>query len=169
MAPSTHYRRLIQALFFALFFYQCSAQLGTAITYPISNDTVTPGQKIDIQYHYQNMGNGSYTVDVDLWQDNGVSILAKNIATDVSVPSGTSAGTKLDFSLNATYTWTVPKGLNETVYLTVTTKPDLENKLAFTMRSRPIVLHINAGLMNMPIQKIGLLALSIGVLFFVGF
>lgn len=162
---SSHYRRLIQALFFALFFYQCSAQLGTEITYPLSNDTITPGQKLDILYHYQNMGNGSYTIDVDLWQDNAVSILAKNIATNVSVPSGTSVGTKIAFYLNSTYAWTVPKGLNETVYLTITTKPQLESKLDLSMRSRPIVLHVNAGIINMPIQKLGLLAISIGVLF----
>lgn len=169
MASSTHYRRLIQAFFFTLFFYQCSAQLGTEITYPITNATVSPGQKVEILYNYQNMGNGSYTVDLDLWQDNAVSILARNIATNVSVESGTSVGTNIAFFLNSTYTWTVPKGLNETVYLTVTTKPQLESKLNLSMRSRPIVLHISAAFMNMPIQKLSLLALSIGVLFFAGF
>lgn len=107
---------------------------------------------------------------IDLWQDNTASILDKNISTNVFVPSGTSAGASLAFYLNATYSWNVPHGLNETVYLTVTTKPQLTySSVDLSMRSRPIVLHVNAGIMNMPLHKFGLLALSIGILFFVGF
>lgn len=107
---------------------------------------------------------------IDLWQDNTASILDKNISTNVFVPSGTSAGASLAFYLNATYGWNVPHGLNETVYLTVTTKPQLTySSVDLSMRSRPIVLHVNAGIMNMHLHKLGLLALFIGILFFVGF
>ncbi|CAO3646953.1 unnamed protein product [Mucor hiemalis] len=169
MPGTAVYRRFIQALFFALFFYQCSAQLGTTILSPTQNSTVSPGQKVDILYQYQNMGNGTYVVDVNLWQDNAADTLAKNIATNVSVASGTSAGTKLAFYYNATYTWTVPHGLNSTFYLTVTTKPQLAyNSAQLVMRSRPVVLHTSAGILNMPFHKLGLLAVSVGVLFFAG-
>lgn len=170
MSGTSVYRRFIQALFFALFFYQCSAQLGTTIISPVQNATVNPGEKVDILYQYQNMGNGSYVIDVDLWQDNAAETLAKNIATNVSIASGTSAGTKLAFYYNATYTWTVPHGLNSTFYLTVTTKPKLVyNNAQLVMRSRPVVLHTSAGILNMPLHKLGLLAVSIGVLILVGY
>ncbi|KAL9549651.1 hypothetical protein MBANPS3_005109 [Mucor bainieri] len=135
----------------------CAAQIGTQINFPISNSTIQPGQKIDIAYGYQNM-------------DNTLTTLAKNIDHDVSVPSGNSTGTQLEFFLNATYGWSVPHGLNKTVYLTVTTKSKLSySSVDLKMRSRAIVLHVNAGLMNLPMEKLGLAALSMLVLGLVGF
>ncbi|GAA5810193.1 hypothetical protein MFLAVUS_003612 [Mucor flavus] len=158
--------RFIQAFVFALFFCQCLAQIGTKILAPETNATISVGDKVQIQYTYGNMGNGSYVVDLALWKDNAAEDLAQNIATNVGVKSGNSAGTKLDFLLNSTYEWTVPKGLADTVYLTVTTKPELESQVGLTMRSSPIRLHISAALTNLPIQKLSLLALAMGVLFF---
>lgn len=153
-----------------VFITACSAQIGTEVNFPITNSTIEPGQKIDIAYGYQNMGNGSYVVDIDLWQDNSLSLLAKNIDTDVSIPSGNSTGTQLSFFLNSTYSWSVPHGLNQTVYLTVTTKSKLSySNVDLSMRSRAIVLHVNAGIMNLPMQKLGLAALSIFVLCLAGF
>ncbi|KAI9351626.1 hypothetical protein BD770DRAFT_393681 [Pilaira anomala] len=160
------YIRFIQAFIFTLFFSQCLAQLGTEILSPTYNTTVNVGDKIQIQYQYQNMGNGSYLVDVDLWNNGAADNLAKNIAKDVSVQSGNSAGTKLAFHLNATYEWTVPKGLNDTLYLTVTAKPELETKIGLSMRSRPILIHINSAITNLPIQKLSLFALALFVVFF---
>ncbi|KAI8377322.1 hypothetical protein BD560DRAFT_390771 [Blakeslea trispora] len=128
----------------------CLAQLGTQINFPHSNDTIQPGQKINVAYGYQNMGNGTYEVDIDVWQDNARSILAKNIAQNVSVTSGNSTGTRLDFYLNSTYEWTVPHGLNNTVYLTVTTKADLASSLHLSMQSRGIVLHVNSAHITVP-------------------
>ncbi|KAI8987826.1 hypothetical protein BDF20DRAFT_291201 [Mycotypha africana] len=146
------------------FFVSCIfAQLGTQINYPAFNDTIQPGQKIDIAYGYQNMGNGSYSVVIDLWQDNTLTTLAKNIAQDVDVPPGNSTGTHLQFYLNATYSWSVPHGLNKTVYLTVTTKPKLSySKEELSMRSRAVLLHVNAGIRQLPaIQPLVLLGLAI--------
>ncbi|KAI8091494.1 hypothetical protein BDF21DRAFT_409546 [Thamnidium elegans] len=158
--------RFIQAFVFALFFCQCLAQIGTKILSPEANSTISVGDKVQILYTYGNMGNGSYTVDLSLWKDNAAEDLAQDIAADVAVDSGNSAGTKLEFLLNTTYEWTVPKGLPDTVYLTVTTKPELESQVGLNMRSSPIILHISAALTNLPIQKLSLLALAMGVLFF---
>ncbi|CAO0789414.1 unnamed protein product [Mucor circinelloides] len=164
-------KRFLQVLLavFALI-TACAAQLGTQINFPITNSTIEPGQKIDIAYGYQNMGNGSYVVDIDLWQDNTLTSLAKNIDHDVPVPAGNSTGTQLNFYLNSTYSWSVPHGLNKTVYLTVTTKPKLSySNVNLSMRSRAIVLHVNAGIMNLPMEKLGLAALSMLVLCLAGF
>lgn len=150
-------------------FTLCSAQLGVEINDPISNSTIEPGQKIDIKYGYQNMGNGTYTVDIDLWQDNALSELSRNIDKNVSVTSGNSKGTKLEFYLNSTYGWTVPRGLNSTVYLTVTAKTQLAfSNVDLSMRSRAIVLHVNAGLQNLPMHQWAFLVLSLVVLAFIG-
>jgi hypothetical protein len=149
-------------------FTLCSAQIGAQINSPVTNSTIEPGQKIDIQYGYENMGNGSYMVDIDLWQDSASSELARNIDTNVSVASGNSAGTKLDFYLNATYGWTVPRGLNSTVYLTVTAKSRLASNLTLSMRSRSILLHVNSGLQNLPMHQWAFLALAVSVLAFIG-
>ncbi|KAI8079078.1 uncharacterized protein B0P05DRAFT_587299 [Gilbertella persicaria] len=159
---------MIKYFTFLLFLFagQCLGQLGTQINYPVSNDTVQPGQKVDIAYGYQNMGNGTYKVDVDLWQDSALSILAQNIAQNVSVTGGNSTGTQLAFYLNSTYGWTVPHGLNSTVYLTVTTKADLAySSVDISMRSRGIVLHVNSGYQHMP-QQFSLFAFVMIVLCF---
>jgi hypothetical protein len=147
----------------------CSAQLGAEIHFPIANSTIEPGQKIEIQYSYNNMGNGTYTVDIDLWQDAGLTQLARNIDTNVSVHSGNSAGTKLEFRLNATYEWTVPRGLNSTVFLSVKPKLRLDTNLDASMRARGIMLHVNAGLRNLPMHQWTFLVLAISVLTFIGF
>ncbi|KAF1805265.1 hypothetical protein V8B55DRAFT_1493017 [Mucor lusitanicus] len=165
---NARFRKVLSAMFVLI--TACAAQLGTQINFPISNSTIEPGQKIDIAYGYQNMGNGSYVVDIDLWQDNTLTSLAKNIDKDVSVASGNSTGTQLNFYMNSTYSWSVPHGLNKTVYLTVTTKSKLSySNVDLSMRSRAIVLHVNAGIMNLPMEKLGLAALSMLVLALVGF
>lgn len=151
-----------------LFVSACSAQLGTQINTPAWNSTIKPGDKIDIQFGYQNMGSGTYTVDIDVWTDNTLKTLAKNVVEDYSVPPGNSTGTQLKFYLNSTYTWKVPHGFNETVYLTVTTKPNLTyNAANYSMRSRAVLLHVNSAFVNMP--KWGILLVScFTVLFFLG-
>ncbi|OBZ89327.1 hypothetical protein A0J61_02612 [Choanephora cucurbitarum] len=143
-------KSLLAFFFTLLLLPYCFAQLGTQIYFPNSNDTVKPGQKIDIAYGYQNMGNGTYKVDIDVWQDSARSILAENIAQNVSVAPGNSTGTRLDFYLNNTYGWTVPHGLNSTVYLTVTTKADLASSLHLSMQSRGIMLHVNSAHITIP-------------------
>ncbi|KAI7904492.1 uncharacterized protein BX663DRAFT_502576 [Cokeromyces recurvatus] len=139
----------ILPLFFIIYTYisTCLAQLGTEINLPLTNSTVKPGEVVKIDYTYQNMGNGVYTVNIDLWQDQTLSVRSLSIASNVSVKPGNSTGTQLPLYLNATYdNWKVPHGLNETVYLTVTTKPQLSfSNVTLTMRSRAIVLHVNAG------------------------
>ncbi|CEP17576.1 hypothetical protein [Parasitella parasitica] len=163
-----HFLQVFVTIF--VFIAACSAQIGTQVNFPITNSTIVPGQKIDIAYGYQNMGNGSYVVDLDLWQDNTLTLLAKNIDTNVPIPSGNSTGTQLDFFLNSTYSWSVPHGLNKTVYLTVTTKSKLSySSVDLSMRSRAIVLHVNAGIMNLPMQKLSLVALSMLIVRLAGF
>lgn len=152
---------------FFLFVTACSAQLGTQINSPAYNSTIKPGDKIDIQFGYQNMGSGIYTVDIDVWTDNTLRTLAKNVVENYSVPPGNSTGTQLAFYKNASYTWSVPHGFNETIWLTVTTKPNLTyNAANYSMRSRAIKLNVNAGAINMPTHYWALLALSFTVLYF---
>jgi hypothetical protein len=147
-----------------LFISTCLAQLGTEINSPLSNSTIKPGDKIEIDFGYQNMGTGTYSIDVNVWTDNTLKTLSTSVANDYSIPAGNSTGTQLAFFLNSTYSWTVPHGLNETVYLTVTTNVNLTtNANNYTMRSRAIVLHVNVGLVNIP--KWGLIALSFAVLY----
>jgi hypothetical protein len=158
--PSSSY--LTIALVFALFVYQCSAQLGTTIYTPVSNDTVSPGQQVDTEFSYANIGTGNYSINVDLWQDAGATSLAQSIASNVTVQGGNSTGNQVAFTINSTYTWTVPEGLNETVYLTVTTYPN-SNFFKTTMRSRPLLLHISGAIVNEPLQKWSLFALCFAI------
>ena len=43
-------------------FQQVLAQVGPHISVPEYNATVTPGDHITIEYTYQNMGTGNYTL-----------------------------------------------------------------------------------------------------------
>ncbi|KAI8886835.1 hypothetical protein K501DRAFT_243441 [Backusella circina FSU 941] len=149
-------------LVLVLFFYQCSAQLGTTIYTPVSNDTVYPGQEVDTAFSYANIGTGNYSINVDLWQDAAATSLAKNIASNVTVQGGNSTGNQVAFTINSTYTWTVPEGLNETVYLTVTTYPN-SNFFKTTMRSRPLLIHVSGAIINEPFQKWSLFALCFAI------
>ncbi|KAI9469123.1 MAG: hypothetical protein EXX96DRAFT_590519 [Benjaminiella poitrasii] len=156
--------------FFSVYILTCSAQLGTEINSPVTNSTIEPGEKVKIEYSYQNMGSGDYTVDIDLWQDQTLTTRSLSIASDVSVKSGNSTGTQLEFFMNATYdNWKVPRGLNKTVYLTVTTKPTLSfSNVTMSMRSRAIILHVNAGMKQFlpSLSPIGLFGLALTMLGF---
>ncbi|KAG1461329.1 hypothetical protein G6F56_005753 [Rhizopus delemar] len=143
-------------------FYLCAAQLGAEIFKPESNDTISPGEKVNTQFQYNNMGVGQYTLDVNLWKDNGLNDLAYAVAHGIPLPSGNSTGTHVDFYMNSTYSWTVPHGLNETVYLTVHTNITSSTS-NLTLRSAPIMLHVNSALSLIPSN---LLLVFILVLFF---
>lgn len=121
------------------------AQLGPEIISPAQNATVEPGKNIDIVYQYQNIGSGNYSIDVQLWQDAAVSIPIKDVVVDQPITSGNSSGVKISFTLNSTFTWKVPHGLNDTFWLTIT--EDAETafyKQGVNLRSRPLMLHTSA-------------------------
>lgn len=127
-----------------------TAQVGPQITSPEYNGTITPGETLSIQYNYQNMGNGNYTVDIAVWLDASATQLAANITTDHEIKSGNSTGVALNYTLSDSYDWNVPHGLNETVYLTVTEKANTDYNMSLQLRSRPIMLHVNGGAVALP-------------------
>ncbi|KAI9244237.1 hypothetical protein BY458DRAFT_529829 [Sporodiniella umbellata] len=139
-------------VFLFTLFYLCAAQLGAQIFKPHANDSISPGEKIDTEYQYDNVGPGEYTLSVNLWRDNAATDLAYAIAKDISIPSGNSTGTHLDFHLNSTYTWTVPRDLNDTVYLTVHTR--VASKTNYTLRSAPVMLHVSSAFAVLPFKAL---------------
>ena len=171
---------IIMALVFALA-NQTAAQLGPTVIKPEFNSTVTPGDKITIEYDYQNMGTGDYTVKIDLWSDSGRRDLLQNVVDGKKIEGGNSTGVQVAFNYSATYDWKVPKGLSHVVtnaegnqveesipmfYLTVTTVANTEYWQNLSLSSRPIRLHYNAGALNLPASKLMLLALAIPVSLF---
>jgi hypothetical protein len=138
------------------------AQLGPSVISPEQNATVPAGGKIDIVYRYLNVGTGNYSVDIQLWQDAAITIPISDIVMDHKVKPGNSSGVKLNFYLNDTYTWKVPRGLNSTFWLTVTERAQTAIvKNGDGLRSRPVMLHTSAAsLMSSPASYIALLALS---------
>ncbi|KAG2210679.1 hypothetical protein INT46_008062 [Mucor plumbeus] len=143
------------------------AQLGPAILSPEQNATVSTGGKVDIVYRYQNMGTGNYSVDIQLWQDAAVSIPISNITIDHEIKPGNSTGVQVNFLMNDTFTWSVPHGLNSTFWLTVTEKAETAfYTKGLSLRSRPVMLHPSAAIMNSPASYVILFILSIFTILF---
>ncbi|KAG2231084.1 hypothetical protein BDF21DRAFT_409107 [Thamnidium elegans] len=139
------------------------AQLGPKVLSPIQNATVDPGSKVDIVYEYQNLGTGDYSIDIQLWQDAAVTIPVSDVVINEPITAGNSSGIKVAFTLNSTYTWKVPRGLNSTFWLTVTgnTRTALY-KDGVNLRSRPVMLHTSAAnLMSKPASVVILLLASV--------
>ncbi|KAI8141853.1 hypothetical protein BJV82DRAFT_165016 [Fennellomyces sp. T-0311] len=178
----THCRSLllIMALVFALA-NPAASQLGPAVIKPEYNSTVNPGEKITIEYEYQNMGTGDYVVKIDLWEDSGRRTLLQNVEPGKEIEGGNSTGVQISFNYSATYDWKVPKGLTHKVhdidgneveesipmfYLTVTTIANTEYWQNLSLSSRPVRLHYNAGALTLPASKLLLLALAVPVSLF---
>ncbi|KAI9319006.1 hypothetical protein BX666DRAFT_1922202 [Dichotomocladium elegans] len=158
------YNRLLLLLTILLLSLHINAQMGPEITNPPYNGTVSPNEKVTIEYFYENMGTGNYTIDIAIWEDAAASKLIQNVTTDYKIEGGNSTGFQLAFNYTATYDWKVPKGLQITetfdngtsikespqlIYLTVTL--DTDTRFVDTrLRSRPIMLHYNAGTMAFP-------------------
>ncbi|CEG73971.1 hypothetical protein RMATCC62417_09252 [Rhizopus microsporus] len=155
--------RLYQLVAFCIFFHQCAAQLGAKIFYPENNATITPGEKINTQFRYNNMGPGQYTLDINLWKDSAARELAYNVAKGISLPEGNISGTHNDFSMNGTYSWTVPHGLDELIYLTVHANVTHQGSV-LTMRSNFVMLHVNSALSHLPMPSWMLLIFTIFIL-----
>ncbi|GAA5794909.1 hypothetical protein EDC94DRAFT_591912 [Helicostylum pulchrum] len=138
------------------------AQLGPKVVTPMQNATVDPGSKVDIVYEYQNLGTGDYSVDIQLWQDAAVSIPISDVVINEPITAGNSSGIKVAFTLNSTYTWKVPRGLNSTFWLTVTGNARTAlYKNGVNLRSRPVMLHTSAAnLMSKPASVVILLLAS---------
>lgn len=71
---SSHSSLVITTLLFSLLIACVSAQVGPSIKTPEYNSTVTPGDHITIEYEYQNMGTGNYTLGKSLHEKNENSI-----------------------------------------------------------------------------------------------
>ncbi len=138
------------------------AQLGPVIISPVQNATVPVNDKVDIVYQYQNVGTGNYTIDIQLWRDAAVTDLISNVTTNHPIKPGNSTGFKLDFRLNDTYTWSVPRGLNSTFWLTVTGNAQTAmHTKGLRLRSRPLMLHPSAASLSKPTSIALLFAMSV--------
>lgn len=71
---SSHFSLVITTLLFSLLVACVSAQVGPSIKTPEYNSTVTPGDHITIEYEYQNMGTGNYTLGKSLHEKTENSI-----------------------------------------------------------------------------------------------
>jgi hypothetical protein len=142
-----------------------SAQVGPVITDPPNNATVSPGKTLNVAYAYPNLGPGTYTVDVNIWQDAAVSQLIQNLRTGVSVPAGISNGTNNAFNTSTTIEVNMPSNLTDTFYLTLHQHVETQNGQAPTVRSAPLMLH-SAAMSNLPKSLSVLLAVAFGVLGF---
>lgn len=164
-------------LFFSTLLQRVGAQVGPDISNPPYNGTVTPGDHVEIDFQYQNVGTGNYTVDIAIWNDASATQLIQNITTNREVPSGNSTGVQLDFTYNSSYTWNVPGGLTytnpnnssdvtpvEIFYLTVTAVADTTYLQDIRLCSRPIMLHYNAAAGLAPLHIFGLVAIALPVL-----
>ncbi|KAI8340213.1 hypothetical protein BC941DRAFT_419747 [Chlamydoabsidia padenii] len=138
------------------------AQVGPVITEPANNATVSPGKTLSIAYSYPNLGPGTYTVDVNLWQDAAVTQLIQNLLTGVSVPEGSSNGTSNAFNTSTTINVDMPSNLTDTFYLTLHQHVKTQNGNAPAVRSFPLMLH-SAAMSHIPQSMSVLLAVAVGV------
>ncbi|KAI8380962.1 uncharacterized protein BYT42DRAFT_564785 [Radiomyces spectabilis] len=143
-----------------------TAQMGPEITNPKRNATINAGEKINIDFEYQNLGTGEYSVDISLWLDPSFETLLQNITTNHEIDSGNSTGVHLDMTQNATYEWKVPHGLNDTVYLTVTEYVQTTAFKNLRVHSAPVMLHFSAGTIHLPTHHVGLLLLGLVIFVF---
>ncbi|CAO3597576.1 unnamed protein product [Absidia cylindrospora] len=160
--------RFTTAIFMVSFLIMCFskvslAQVGPQINSPVNNATVNPGDKVPIQFSYQNMGAGACSVNIALWQDASATEKIQDVVTDYEVGAGNSSGVQIDFTKNATYDWYVPHGMNFTFYLTVTetTSTEIGN---FSLQSFPLMLHPSSSWAVLPNFAFALV-LALGVLF----
>ncbi|CAO3610480.1 unnamed protein product [Mucor hiemalis] len=142
-------------------FQLVTAQLGPPILSPVQNATVPVGGNVDIVYQYQNMGTGNYSIDIQLWQDGAITELISNVTTNHEIKPGNSSGVKVMFTMNDTYTWKVPHGLNSTFWLTVTANSQTKfYPKGLAVRSRPVMLHPSAASLSRPSSIALLLVMS---------
>lgn len=150
------------------------AQVGPEITNPPYNATVQAGDTVTINYEYQNMGTGNYTVDIAIWLDASATDLIQNITTNEPIAGGNSTGFQVNFTNTASYDWQVPHGLTFTnssgdkqtldiFYLTVTTTANTHFFNDLQLRSRPILLHYSSAVIHTPAHGVLLFVLSIAV------
>lgn len=154
--------RSFAAVLLFLFIQVSLAQVGPKIISPEYNATIKAGDTVKIEYEYQNMGTGNYTADFQIYRDPSATDLDQNITTNHDIAPGNSTGTSLNYTLTDSYDWTVPDGLNETVYLVVYEHAKT-NFFSTDLRSRPIMLHVSAGWILKPANALALLLLSLGV------
>jgi hypothetical protein len=138
------------------------AQVGPVITEPANNATVSPGKTLNVAYSYPNLGPGTYTVDVNIWQDASVSQLIQNLRTGVSVPAGVSNGTNNAFNTSTTISVDMPSNLTDIFYLTLHQHVETQSGHAPTVRSAPLMLH-SAAMSYLPQSMSVLLAVALGV------
>lgn len=122
------------------------AQLGPPILSPQQNQTVHPGDSIDITFEYENLGTGNYSVDIIAINDLTTNIPVVNITLNHEVPDGNSTGFNLQNTLNYTYSgWKVPHDvLNQTFWLRVIEHYSLEamgNAPASSVGGMQLLLH----------------------------
>ncbi|CAO3644858.1 unnamed protein product [Cunninghamella echinulata] len=137
------------------------AQLGPTITSPPSNATISPGQKVNIEYHYPNMGEGDYRINIDLWEDASAKQHITNLASNVQLPPINNTGTNLASNISASYEVTFPKDLNFTFYLTI--NQIAQTRMPFNASSAPLMLH-SAAMSNLPQSLPLLLTIALVVL-----
>ncbi|KAI9308906.1 hypothetical protein BJ944DRAFT_259401 [Cunninghamella echinulata] len=141
------------------------AQMGPTITSPPSNTTVAPGQKLNIEYQYPNMGEGDYKINIDLWEDASAKQHIANLASNVQLPPINNTGTKLSSNISASYEVTLPKELNFTFYLTVNQVAQTKGMGALNASSFPLMLH-SAAMTHLPQSLPLLLTIALAVLGF---
>lgn len=169
------YTLCLSLLFLAIAIRGVVGQVGPSITNPPYNGTIKGGDTVKIEYSYENMGTGNYTVDIALWNDASATQLIQNVTTGQKLEGGNSTGSQLNFTEAATYEWHVPGDLTikeqvngseqdvqvDIFYLTVTTNIDTAFFTDLSLRSRPIMLHFNAGVLNLPSHTLLFLLLSV--------
>ncbi|KAI8341648.1 hypothetical protein BC941DRAFT_414095 [Chlamydoabsidia padenii] len=147
-----------------IFSNPAQAQVGPQIISPVNNATVNPGDKLTIKFAYQNMGTGTCSVNISLWEDPSATVKIQDVVTNYNLSPGNSSGAHVDFTMNGTYDWYVPHGMNFSFYLMVTetTKTELGQ---FDLKSFPIMLHPSASWVVLP-NLIFALTLVIGLVAF---
>ncbi|ORX60354.1 hypothetical protein DM01DRAFT_1332511 [Hesseltinella vesiculosa] len=138
------------------------AQVGPTIYSPAENSTIAPNQKLNINFSYQNLGTGTYTLDVSFWQDPSASQLIATVLTGSSLPSGSSSGTTIAFSMNGSVSVTAPSSLNETFYMTLTEHVSTQGNQNVSVKSMPMMLHSGA-MAHLPTSLSALLLISLAV------
>ncbi|ORX61410.1 hypothetical protein DM01DRAFT_1342406 [Hesseltinella vesiculosa] len=128
----------------------CLAQLGPDITSPANNATVDPGKKVTIDFQYQNLGTGTYTVDIALWQDARGESKIQDVVQGYSLPNADSSGVTVPFYYNGSYDWWVPHGMNFSFYLSVTEHAYTQAAGNITVTSQYLMLHPSSAWSMLP-------------------
>ncbi|KAI8069183.1 hypothetical protein BC940DRAFT_298085 [Gongronella butleri] len=136
------------------------AQVGPTIFSPAENSTIAPNSNLNIDFQYQNLGAGNYTLDVSFWQDAAATQLIETVLTGHSLDSGSSSGTSIAFALNASVSVKTPGSLNETFYMTLTEHASTQSNAGVTVQSMPRMLHSGA-MTHLPTSLSALLLLGL--------